>query len=170
MPIAGCMLSCDRQRSRPIYNSVVIDDSSVANDDEAEFSEEVHIPFKIQGGVKTIPVKVNGIGFEMIFDTGCSAALISVAEAQYLYSKGLLTDDDFIDTELNMIADGSIVENMVVNLREVVIGDKLTATDVKATVSSNINAPLLIGNSVLDRVGALTIDNANQELIFHLSD
>ncbi|MBD5231200.1 MAG: hypothetical protein HDS66_03480 [Bacteroidales bacterium] len=164
------MLSCDRQRSRPIYNSVVIDDSSVANDDEAEFSEEVHIPFKIQGGVKTIPVKVNGIGFEMIFDTGCSAALISVAEAQYLYSKGLLTDDDFIDTELNMIADGSIVENMVVNLREVVIGDKLTATDVKATVSSNINAPLLIGNSVLDRVGALTIDNANQELIFHLSD
>lgn len=169
--IAGGLLSCNQNKKIPIYNSAVLSDP--ADEDEVKddpADDEVHIPFRVRDGVKIIPVKVNGVGFDMIFDTGCSGALISMAEAQYLYSKGLLTDEDILDTELGLIADGSIVENMVVNLREVVIDDQLTATNVKASVSSNINAPLLLGNSVLDRAGSLTIDNANQELIFHLSD
>ena len=62
------------------------------------------------------------------------------------------------------IADGSIVENMAVNLREVVIGDKILCTNVEATVSNNVDAPLLLGNEVFDRMTELTIDNVNHTL------
>ena len=61
-----------------------------------------------------------------------------------------------------------IVENMVVNLKEVVIDNKVFCPNVEATVSGNINAPLLLGNEILDRVAAITIDNQNQTLKFKI--
>lgn len=134
----------------------------------AQSGDEAVVPYRNDNGVKYVPVKVNGVGFEMIFDTGCSGALISIAEAKYLYEKGKLTQDDFRGTARSQIADGSVVENMVVNLKEVVIDDKVFCPNVEATVSGNINAPLLLGNEILDRVTAITIDNQNQTLKFKI--
>ena len=121
-----------------------------------------------ENGVKYVQVSVNGVGFEMIFDTGCSGALISAVEANYLYQKGKLSPDDILGTTQSQIADGSIVENMVVNLKEVVINNQITCSDVQATVSNNINAPLLLGNEVLDRLATIKIDNEHEALIFQL--
>ena len=104
----------------------------------------------------------------MIFDTGCSGTLISLAEASYLFLQDQLTIDDFQGVSRSMIADGSVVENMVVKLREVTIADKVVCPDVIATVSTNLNAPLLLGNEVLDRVATITIDNERKELKFKL--
>lgn len=142
-------------------------------DDEGETlyvqsGDETVVPYRNDNGVKYVQVKVNGVGFEMIFDTGCSGALISIAEAKYLYEKGKLTEEDFRGTARSQIADGSIVENMVVNLKEVIIDDKVLCPNVEATVSGNINAPLLLGNEILDRVAAITIDNQNQTLKFKI--
>lgn len=134
----------------------------------AQSGDEAVVPYRNDNGVKYVQVKVNGVGFEMIFDTGCSGALISIAEAKYLYEKGKLTQDDFRGTARSQIADGSVVENMVVNLKEVVIDDKVLCPNVEATVSGNINAPLLLGNEILDRVAAITIDNQNQTLKFKI--
>lgn len=134
----------------------------------AQSGDETVVPYRNDNGVKYVQVKVNGVGFEMIFDTGCSGALISIAEAKYLYEKGKLTEEDFLGTARSQIADGSIVENMVVNLKEVIIDDKVLCPNVEATVSGNINAPLLLGNEILDRVAAITIDNQNQTLKFKI--
>ena len=134
----------------------------------AQSGDEIVVPYRNENGVKYVQVKVNGVGFEMIFDTGCSGALISIAEAKYLYEKGKLTEEDFRGTARSQIADGSIVENMVVNLKEVIIDDKVLCPNVEATVSGNINAPLLLGNEILDRVAAITIDNQNQTLKFKI--
>ena len=134
----------------------------------AQSGDEIVVPYRNDNGVKYVQVKVNGVGFEMIFDTGCSGALISIAEAKYLYEKGKLTEEDFRDTARSQIADGSIVENMVVDLKEVIIDDKVLCPNVEATVSGNINAPLLLGNEILDRVAAITIDNQNQTLKFKI--
>lgn len=128
----------------------------------------VVVPFKEKGGVKYVNVSVNGFGFEMIFDTGCSGTLISVAEANYLYSKGYLKPEDILGTSSSQIADGSIVENMVINLKEVVIDGKIWCPDVEATVSSNNNAPLLLGNEVLNRVASYSVDNDNKTINFKL--
>lgn len=163
--ISLLFFSCKNERKRPIY--VDIDEAS----EEilyAQSGSEVVVPFRYENGVKYVAVKVNGVGFDMIFDTGCSGALISVVEANYLYQKGKLTDDDILGTAKSQIADGSVVENMVVNLQEVVINDQILCPNVKATVSSNIDAPLLLGNEILDRLATITIDNENRALIFKL--
>lgn len=139
-----------------------------ADYDQMIDADIVSIPFSERDGVKYVNVSVNGFGFEMIFDTGCSGTLISVAEANYLYQKGYLTQDDIIGIAKSQIADGSIVENMVINLKEVVLDGKIRCTDVTATVSANNNAPLLLGNEVLNRVAAYVVDNKNQIINFKL--
>lgn len=159
------LVSCGGEKKKPVYADVT---ESSEDSSYAQAGDEIVVPFRYENGVKYIPVKVNGVGFEMIFDTGCSGALISVAEATYLYQKGKLTDSDFLGTAQSVVADGRVVDNMVVNLKEVIIDDKVVCRDVVATVSGNINAPLLLGNEILDRLATITIDNDNQALIFKL--
>ena len=128
----------------------------------------ISVPFTEDRGVKYVNVSVNGFGFKMIFDTGCSGTLISVAEANYLYQKGYLTQDDILGVSQSQIADGSIVENMVINLKEVIIDGKIACSDVTATVSANNSAPLLLGNEVLNRVAAYAVDNESKTINFKL--
>lgn len=171
------LASCGGQQKRPAFydNGADTEIDSVAYDNEISSDYEqmtdaeiVSIPFTEKGGVKYVKVSVNGFGFEMIFDTGCSGTLISVAEANYLYQKGYLTEDDIMGVTQSQIADGSIVENMVINLKEVILDGKIRCTNVTATVSANNNAPLLLGNEVLNRVAAYAVDNENQTINFKL--
>lgn len=165
------MESCDGCSSNKNVATPLISPYEDLSEEEsfyAQSGDEAVVPYRNDNGVKYVQVKVNGVGFEMIFDTGCSGALISIAEAKYLYDKGKLTQDDFRGTASSKIADGRVVENMVVNLKEVVIDDKVLCPNVEATVSSNIDAPLLLGNEILDRVAAITIDNQNQTLKFKI--
>lgn len=162
------LVSCDSEKKKPIYVDTEIVSEDTEDTSYAQSGDEIVVPFRNANGVKYIQVKVNGVGFEMIFDTGCSGALISVAEANYLYQKGKLTQEDFVGTTQSQIADGSVVENMVVNLKEVVINDQILCPNVLATVSSNINAPLLLGNEILDRLATIKIDNEQDALIFKL--
>ncbi|MGM9845613.1 MAG: retroviral-like aspartic protease family protein [Muribaculaceae bacterium] len=147
-----------------------IDSITESSRDYHQVSEEniVSVPFREDNGIKYVNVSVNGFGFEMIFDTGCSGTVISFAEANYLYQKGFLSQDDIIGLRKTQIADGSIVENTVVNLKEVIIDDKIPCPNVVATVSANNNAPLLLGNEVLDRVAEYAVDNVNKTINFKL--
>ena len=163
--LSFALLSCQEKKRAAVFVDINDTEESTLY---ASSGDEVVIPFRVEGGVKYVDVKINGVGLEMIFDTGCSQTLISVSEARYLYEKGNLTDADILGTTKSMIADGSIVENMVVNLKEVVLDDKILCHNVTATVSSNINAPLLLGNEVLDRLATVTIDNENESLVLKL--
>ena len=136
--------------------------------DTSPSSESIEIPYREQGGVKYVKVEVNGMGVEMIFDTGASNTLISMAEARYLYEKGQLTADDILGKSSSRVASGDIVQNTVVRLREVVIGGRLRCENVIATVSDNVGAPLLLGNEVLNRAAAFTIDNERKVVRFML--
>jgi len=49
-------------------------------------------------------------------------------------------------------------------LREIKIGDSVLH-NVEASVTHNQQAPLLLGQSVLERFGTVTIDNINSKLI-----
>ena len=173
------LVGCGRKKGKyspPYYETNSVQTESVQTEIESSYNSErfsgeiVSVPFVESGGVKYIEVELNRtFSVRMILDSGCSDALISVAEAQHLYSKGVLTDDDFIGMSKSMIADGSVVENMVVNLREVIIGGKIVCSDVQATVSSNTMAPLLLGNEVLNRTASYTVDNQNKTINFKLN-
>lgn len=175
--IALLFASCEGKKKAPAFydNGADTELDSVACHDEMSSDYEqmtdveiVSIPFTDKNGVKYVNVSVNGFGFEMIFDTGCSGTLISVAEANYLFQKGYLSRNDILGVTKSQIADGSIVEDMVVNLKEVVLDGKIRCTDVTATVSANNNAPLLLGNEVLNRVAAYSVDNKHHTINFKL--
>ncbi|MGN0211288.1 MAG: retroviral-like aspartic protease family protein [Muribaculaceae bacterium] len=178
LAVSLALCSCGEEKRQAVFystedaaeDSTVIADSytedSVAN--EPEQSDWITVPFEERDGVKYIKVSVNGFGFKMIFDTGCSSTLISVAEANYLYQKGYLTQEDILDTGYSQIADGSIVENMIINLKEVIIDDQIRCTNVTACVSQNVNAPLLLGNEILDRAESYSVDNDNKVIKFKL--
>lgn len=131
-------------------------------------NNQIEVPFERQAGVKFVSVKLNGIPMEMILDTGCSSTLISVAEANYLYSKGLISEEDIIGETYSQIADGSLRVGLEINLRELEIGgeEALTFKNVRAVIDKNVNAPLLLGNEVFDRVGSVTVDNDRDVVIF----
>jgi len=118
------------------------------------------------GNTITIPVKINGMRLDMIFDTGASSTCITLAEAEYLYSKGNLSKDDIINFEQYQTADGNISVGLRINLREVIIGDKLLLKNIEALVVENQQAPLLLGQSVLKQFREISVDRENRVVKF----
>ena len=115
------------------------------------------------GGVYYIPLTVNGIEMEFIFDTGASIISISAAEAIFMYRQGKLLDKDFQGASYFSDATGTISEGTSINLREVQIGSR-TLHNVRASVVHNLDAPLLLGQSALNQFGRITIDY-NQNIL-----
>ena len=130
--------------------------------------EIISIPYKEVNGVKTIPVKLNGVSMDMIYDTGCSGVHMSLLELQTLYKNGKFSESDVIGTSLSQIADGSVVQNGVIILREIEIGgeDGIVLPNVEASVSLNQEAPILLGNGALDKVAAVEVDNVKKTINF----
>ena len=129
----------------------------------------VEIPFIEHGGVKYIEAKLNNtIGVDMILDSGCSGATISITEAQYLYAKGAFSEEDYIGPTAATLANGNVEIGDLINLREIDLGGKIKCKNVKAQVIDNPQVPLLLGNDVLDRVSSYEVDNANKVIRFKI--
>lgn len=126
----------------------------------------IRVPYSERGNVKIIPVKLNDVSMDMIFDTGCSGIHISLHELQTLQKNGQFSEADCIGTSLSQIADGSVVENGLIVLRKVTIAEDIVLTDIEASVSLNQEAPLLLGNNVLDEFSSIIIDNENKTINF----
>ena len=82
-----------------------------------------------------------------------------------LYRQGTLTKDDILDKEYFQDATGSISVGTKINLRTVKVGDRILQ-NIEAVVVNNPNAPLLLGQSVLENFGKIEIDYINGQIIF----
>lgn len=130
-------------------------------------SDVISIPYDERGGVKVIPVKLNGVSMDMIYDTGCSGIHLSLLELQTMAKNGKFSSDDVIGTSYSCIADGSIVQNGEILLHSVEISPELIIENVKATVALNQEAPLLLGDEVLDKIARkIEVDNVNKTINF----
>lgn len=116
-------------------------------------------------GVYKIPVKVDGSDMDFIFDTGAGMISISNVEASYLYKAGKLKDTDIVGQANFMDATGNISPGTIVILREISIGNR-TIHDVRASVVNNAQAPLLFGQSALEKFGKISIDYAEGTISF----
>lgn len=114
------------------------------------------IKMEKSGGIYRIPCEVNGLRMKFYFDTGASLVSISLKEAMFMLENGYLSKTDIIGTGKSSIADGSIVENTIINLREMKIGSK-KLQNVRASVSNSLMAPILLGQSALKRLGEYKI-------------
>jgi aspartyl protease family protein len=76
---------------------------------------------------------------------------------------GHIAEKDILGTEFYRIADGSIKEGTSIIIRELKFGPWVLK-DVKASVSHSIDAPLLLGQSALSKLGKIQIDYAEDIL------
>lgn len=127
-------------------------------------TETVEIPFTSDGGCASVKCTINGLPLNFIFDTGASIVSISQLEANFMLKNGYLKREDFAGTGRFIDANGEISEGSIVNLRNVDFGG-VHLDNVKASVVRNQKAPLLLGQSVLGRLGKIEIDNSNKKLI-----
>lgn len=116
-----------------------------------------------KGNVFYVPGKVNGLQLEFIFDTGASNVCLSLTEAYFMLKNGYLKESDLGDTSYSQIANGQIVENMNVNLREIEIGG-IKIKNIPAVIVKNLDAPLLFGQSAIQKLGPILL-NGNQLII-----
>lgn len=123
-----------------------------------------HIPYTKQGGVMKVKCAINGLPLYFIFDTGAADVTMSLVEAQFMYKNGYIKRSDIVGKSYYSLADGNISEGMVINLRHVKFGG-LELDDVRASVVLSQSAPLLLGQSVLSRLGKVEIDNRAHEIV-----
>ena len=143
-------------------------ESEVDVDDESSKYEETisEIPFTKENGVCKVKCKINGLPLHFIFDTGAYDVSLSNVEATFMMKNEFLKATDVVGKQNFSTASGDVMEGTVINLKNVEFGG-LNLTNVKASVVKNQVAPLLLGQTVLSRLGRIEIDNAKQVLRIH---
>jgi clan AA aspartic protease (TIGR02281 family) len=126
--------------------------------------EIVEVPFTKEGGVTKVKCTINGLPLYFVFDTGAADVTISMVEANFMLKNDYIKPTDIIGSARYMDANGNITEGTVVNLRNVNFGG-LELENVRASVVRNQKAPLLLGQSVLGRLGKIEIDNPGMKLV-----
>ena len=121
------------------------------------------IQLKSNGGTYFISVSINGLVSEFVLDSGASEISLSSDIEKELVSKNLIKKEDYLSSGLYRIADGSIISQRRINLREVKVGS-FTVKNITASVGIG-NVPLLLGKSFLDKFSKWSIDNNSKRLI-----
>jgi clan AA aspartic protease (TIGR02281 family) len=118
------------------------------------------------GRTYRLPCTVNGLSLNFILDTGADEVSISLSEALFMLKNGYIDENDLLNTEYYQLANGEIVEGTKLVLRTLKIGG-LTIKNVEASIVHTMNAPLLLGQSALSKLGMITIDYAKNQLIIN---
>jgi clan AA aspartic protease (TIGR02281 family) len=121
--------------------------------------ETVTIPMTPKGsGIYEVSCKVNDLRLNFIFDTGASDISISQTEALFMLKNGYLNASDIGSNQRYMDANGDIEIGTKIIFRKIEFGG-LVLKNVSASVVNNKTAPLLFGQSALNKYGKIIIDN-----------
>lgn len=111
------------------------------------------------GGVYRIPCTVNGAKMKFIFDTGASNVCLSMSMAEYLYDNDFISKEDILGTGSSSVADGRIVDHVIINIKDIdIAGNHLR--NVQAVVIDGQNAPLLMGQSAIQKLGTIELNGS----------
>lgn len=118
------------------------------------------------GGVYEIPVVLNGVlTIPLIIDSGASDVFISPDVALTLFRTGTIRESDYMSGSVYSLADGTEVKSHRFRLQSVKIGSKIIR-GVTCAISDSVEAHMLLGQGVLERLGKYTVDYKNGVLIF----
>lgn len=133
-------------------------------DTDADYQDEtVEVPMTKDSGVYKVKCNINGLPLHFVFDTGASDITMSSVEASFMLKNNYLSAKDVVGSKNYQTANGDIIEGTMLNLRNVNFGG-LSLDNVKASVVKTQNAPLLLGQSVLSRLGKVEIDYSKNVL------
>lgn len=132
--------------------------------------EDNVVSYKVQDktGFYIIPVIVNGYNDEFVFDNR-SAAKLSLEKALQMLNDGIIGKNDFEGDPANILANNSIRNNSIVNIKELRIGAK-TIQNVKFVVMHRQQDPIVIGDQIMQRVGQYTFDQNAQTITFQYKE
>ncbi len=168
---SGCGMYTPNSKSNPASDNYRISNYIVycSHPDMDFASKNLHQPVTIQmakdaGGTYEIPVILNGVVKRtFIFDSGASDVSISPEAAKELFQSGTVSGSDFIGSAQYVFADGSRAVSHVFILHEVKIGNRIIK-NVRASIAATSGAPMLLGESVLQKIGKYTIDNTRHTI------
>ena len=152
----------DNYRSR----STTISKNQMSDRRERKVGGHTKVRMRREGGVYLVPITVNGLSLDFIFDTGASSISLSSAEAMVMLKQGQITQDDIVGQQQFKDATGGVSVGTIVLLRTVQIGD-IILENVEASVVDNIQAPLLLGQTALAKFGKVTIDYDHNTIEFN---
>ncbi len=139
-------------------------EENAPEEEEDAVYETVEVPFSKEGGVTKVKCSINDLPLHFVFDTGAADVTMSMVEANFMLKNDYIKPTDIVGSARYMDANGDITEGTVINLRKVDFGG-LELDNVRASVVRNQKAPLLLGQSVLGRLGKIEIDNPGQKLV-----
>lgn len=142
------------------------DNTNISERRERKVGGHTKVKMHKESGVYLVPIVVNGLNLDFIFDTGASSISLSAAEATVMARQGKITDKDVVGQAQFSDANGDVSVGTVILLRSVQIGD-ITLENVEATIVDNIQAPLLLGQTALAKFGKVTIDYNNNTIEFN---
>lgn len=125
--------------------------------------KNIEIPFIKDGNVLSVKCKINNLPLYFIFDTGATDISLSDVEAAFMIKNNYISEKDIIGRQQYLTADGSIIEGTVINLKKIELGE-LELNNIKASVVKNQKAPLLLGQSVFNKMGKFEIDNEKMKI------
>lgn len=113
-----------------------------------EVADSTVIDYRPYRGDFQVVCEVNGIPVKMFFDTGAWGVLISDALAKQMEKNGTLTEDAFLGYGESVVADGRVVPEKIVRIRELKLGD-IVMHDVQASIQEGGDDNMLLGQTVL---------------------
>jgi aspartyl protease family protein len=164
--LAGCS-GCSTSGRRSV--SMNSDKPRIENNDsttnERTHSEKTVVQMEKIDGVYQIPIDIDGIPMHFIFDTGAGMISISETEANFLNKQGKISKEDFVGSANFSNAEGNVSEGTIIILKTVRIGTRIL-NNIQASVVHNQKAPLLFGQSAMEKFGKISIDNERAEVTF----
>lgn len=126
-------------------------------------SEEM-IPMQNESGVFVVPVRLNdAILLKAIVDSGAADVAVPSDIVSTLIRTGTISNDDFLGVKTYILADGTKVPSQVFRMRRLKVGSRVLE-NVIASVSAP-KAPILLGQSFLNRFSSWSIDNERHVLL-----
>lgn len=122
------------------------------------------IKFTENSGVLIVKVLINGVPVDMIFDTGASMLNLTPDILLPAFRNGTITENDVLGGGDFVDATGEVNMNVIVNIREVQIGDK-TIHNVQAAVANSMDGMNLFGLSGIRELGNIRVDFDNLEIL-----
>lgn len=139
--------------------------SSGSDSGQSGNSDVVEIPFSKETGGNLYNVKciVNDLPLSFVYDAESNTATLSQIEATFMIKNGYASKIDIVGTPKYFDKAGNVVEGNAIVIKKISF-EGLELTNVKATVVAHQKSSLILGQTVLGRLGKIEIDNGKHVL------
>lgn len=115
-------------------------------------------------GTLTVPTTINGsLKLNFILDSGASDVQIPADVLMTMIRSGTLDKSDLMGRRSYRLANGLIVTNCIIKIKNLAIG-AISVNDVVGSTAAK-EGELLLGQSFLSRISSWSIDNNNRVLV-----